>query len=73
MTALRKLRDGVKKFEVPLFILVAILGVYLAVASALRGAKYPSEGIWLPWEPLFIAMLVAGVSSISSQRVSATA
>lgn len=61
MKALRKLRDGLKRFEVPLFILAAFLGTYLAIASALRGAKYPSEGIWLPWEPLFVAMLVAGV------------
>jgi len=61
MKALRKLRDGIKKFEVPLFVLAAVLGIYLAVASALRGAKYPSEEIWLPWEPLFIAMLAAGV------------
>lgn len=61
MKALRKLRDGIKKVEVPLFILAAALGTYLAVASVLRGAKYPSEAIWLPWEPLFVAMLVAGV------------
>lgn len=61
MKVLRKLRDGIKRFEVPLFVLAAVLGIYLAIASALRGAKYPSEQIWLPWEPLFIAMLVAGV------------
>lgn len=61
MKALRKLRDGIKRFEVPLFVVAAVLGSYLAVASALRGAKYPNEAIWLPWEPLFIAMLVAGV------------
>jgi len=61
MKVLRKLRDGIKKFEVPLFVAAAILGAYLAVASALRGAKYPSEAVWLPWKPLFVLMLVAGV------------
>lgn len=61
MAILRKLRDSVKKFEVPLFIIAVVLGTFLAIASALRGAKYPNEAIWLPWEPLFVAMLVAGV------------
>jgi hypothetical protein len=58
---LRAVRDGVKHFEVPLFVVAAILGVYLAVASLLRGAKYPNEAIWTPWKLLFVLMVVAGV------------
>lgn len=61
MKALRKLRDGVGRIEVLLFCVAAILGAYLAVATALRGAKWPDEATWLPWSFWFIAMLVAAV------------
>jgi hypothetical protein len=58
---LRRLRDGIKRFEVPLYVVAAVLGVYLAVATLLRGAKYPTESSWAPWGALFVLMLAAAV------------
>lgn len=58
---MRRARDAVKHFEVPLFYLAAVLGTYLAVASLLKGAKYPSEATWAPWTVWFDVMLAAGV------------
>lgn len=61
MGALRKLRDWLKQFEIVLFVAALALGVYLAAANLLRGAKYPSEAIWMPWKVLFVVMVVAAV------------
>lgn len=58
---LRKLRDKIKHYEVGLFCLAVVLGVYLAGATLLKGAKYPHEATWAPWKIWFVLMLVAAV------------
>ncbi len=42
-------------------LVTAILGLYLAVGNALRGAKFPDEETWSPWSPWFVALLGAAV------------
>jgi membrane-associated PAP2 superfamily phosphatase len=51
----------VKKAEVPLYFLTAALGLYLAGASLLRGAKFPDETTWTPWTIWFVLLLVTAV------------
>lgn len=50
-----------RRHEVPINAIALSLGAYAAVASALRGAKYPSESFWAPWGAPFVALLVAVV------------
>ena len=58
---MRKLRDKLKHYEVALFCLAVVLGVYLAGATLLKGAKYPNEPTWAPWTFWFDLMLAAAV------------
>jgi hypothetical protein len=61
VSVFRHVRDGLRRFEVVLFWVALVLGIYLAVANLLRGARYPNEDIWQPWKPLFVAMVVAAL------------
>jgi hypothetical protein len=57
---LPKVLAATRRFEILLFAVAMVLGVYLAVATLLRAANHHSTA-WEPWHPLFIAMLVAAV------------
>ena len=58
---MRRARDQVKRLEVPLYFLTAVLGVYLAGGNVLRGAKVPNEAAWSPLSVWFIGLLVCAV------------
>jgi hypothetical protein len=51
---------AVRRFEVQLFWVAMLLGVYLAVATLVRGTRHHGSA-WEPWHPLFVVMLVAAV------------
>lgn len=61
MDALRSIRDGIKRFEVLLYFVTALLGLYLAAGNILRAAKVPSEQAWKPWEALFVILIICAV------------
>jgi hypothetical protein len=61
MKLIRRARDSVKRFEVLLYFLTAILGLFLAAGAIFRAAKYPSESVWLPGKPLFWGLVVSAV------------
>jgi hypothetical protein len=58
---MRRIRDVIKRFELPLYFVAAVLGIYLAVAGILRAAKYPNEATWAFGTFWFWAMVVAAV------------
>ena len=61
MKAVRKARDFIKRFDVALYVIAALLGVFLAAGAILRTAKIPSEHVWAAGKPLFWGMLVGAV------------
>lgn len=58
---LRRAVTAIRRFEVPLYVVTAVLGTYLAAANVLRGAKAPDEAFWGPWKVAFVAILVCAV------------
>jgi hypothetical protein len=61
MSTLRRGRDFVKQFDVPLYFVTALLGLFLTVGAIFLTAKVPSEHDWSPGEPLFWALVVSAV------------
>ncbi|HEX2233709.1 MAG TPA: hypothetical protein VHG69_10135 [Thermoleophilaceae bacterium] len=61
MTAVRKVRDALKRAEVALYVVTAVLGLYLAGGNAMRGAKWPDEATWQPWTVWFCALVAAAL------------
>jgi hypothetical protein len=55
-----KVLAALRRYEIALFWVAMVLGVYLAVATLLRAANHHSTA-WEPWHPLFIAMLLAAI------------
>jgi hypothetical protein len=60
-SAMRRLRDVVKRYEVLLYFVTALLAVYLAVANILRAAKWPDEATWAPGTTLFALVIGCAV------------
>lgn len=61
MAVFRTVRDRVKKVELLLYFVTALLATYLAVANILRAAKWPDEATWAPgttWFWLIVACAV---------------
>lgn len=54
-------RSRLRRHETFLFIVSAILGVYLALAPFLRAANLPKVGAWEPWSFWFILMALSAV------------
>lgn len=58
---LRKARDAIKRIEVPLYVVTAVVALYLAAGNLLRGAKWPDEATWAAWSGWFVALVAAAV------------
>jgi hypothetical protein len=58
---LRNIRNKIRRADVFVSIITAILGIYLAGGGILLGADVPSEEFWDPWRVPFVVLLVAAI------------
>ena len=61
MRFVRTARDALKRYELPLNIVTAGAGIYLAAGSTLLGAEIPSKAFWAPWDAPFGALVGCAV------------
>lgn len=58
---MRSAIEKLRKADVALNVVAAVLGIYAAAANVLRGAKAPDAGFWDPWGAPFSVLLAAVV------------
>jgi hypothetical protein len=58
---IRNIRNKIRRADVFVGIVTAVLGIYLAGGSILLGADVPSATFWEPWKAPFVALLTAAI------------
>lgn len=58
---LRDIRNKIRRADVLVSVVTAILGIYLAAGGILLGADVPGEAFWKPWGAPFVVLLVAAI------------
>lgn len=61
MRFVRAALDVLKPYALPLNVVAALAGTYLAAGSVLLGAEIPSKGFWAPWDTAFVGLVGCAV------------
>jgi len=57
----RAIRNRIKRHDLFVNVVTAVLAIYLAAGNILSGVGVPSEAFWSPWKAPFIGLLVAAI------------